>query len=170
MNTDAGPSALPRLPSSTWTSKVSFSPSSLAAFSTTTTSATDEPSLLNTEAVALGGSLAKLPVRQISTISGVAMWPTVRTGRLVNKVAVGSTPSRINLSPSRRPALALSTISADEYRLLVGTPIALGPAATAVGAVGAGAGVWATAYPEARIKAAAIRLHVCCAFIGDWSF
>jgi len=89
MNTEAGPSALPRLPSSTVTSKVSFSPSSLAAFSTSTTSATDEPSLLNTEAVALGGSLAKLPVRQISTISGVAMWPTVRAGRLVNKVAVG---------------------------------------------------------------------------------
>ena len=139
---------------------MSFSPSSLAAFSTTTTSATDEPSLLNTEAVALGGSLAKLPVRQISTISGVAMWPTVRTGRLVNKVAVGCTPSRMSLSPSRRPPLALSTISADEYRLLVGTPIVLGPAAAAVGAAGAGVGVWAKACPEARMRAAARRLHV----------
>ena len=107
---------------------MSFSPSSLAAFSTTTASATDEPSLLNTEAVALGGSLAKLPVRQISTISGVAMWPTVRAGRLVNKVAVGCTPSRASLSPSSLPPLALSTISAVEYRRLVGTPIVLGPA------------------------------------------
>ena len=86
------------------------------------------------------------------------MWPTVRTGRLVNRVAVGSTPSRTSLSPSIRPALALSTISAVEYRRLVGTPIVLGPAAAAVGA--AGVGVWAKAYPEARIRAAARRLHV----------
>src|SRR4030095_1660064 len=107
-----------------------------AAFSTTTTSSTDEPSLLNTEAVALGGSLAKLPVRQISTISSVAMLRTVRTGRLVNKVAVGCTPSRISLSPSSLPPLALRTISADEYRLLVGTPIVFGPAARAGGASG----------------------------------
>jgi hypothetical protein len=54
----------------------------------------------------------------------------------------------------------LSTISADEYRLLVGTPIVLGPAVAAVGVAGAGVGVWARAYPEARMKAAARRLHV----------
>jgi hypothetical protein len=54
--------------------------------------------------------------------------------------------------------LALSTISAVEERLLVGTPIVLGPAAVAVGAAGVGVGVWAKAYPEARMRAAARRL------------
>ncbi len=73
MNTEAGPSAAPRLPSNTSTSKVSFSPSSLAVFRVTTRSDTLPPSLWKTETVALGGSLAKLPVRQMSAMSGVTM-------------------------------------------------------------------------------------------------
>ena len=73
INIDAGPSDPTRQPSRTSTSNVSLSPSSLGDFNTTTTSCTDDPSLLNTETVALGGSLAKLPVDHSATRSAAGM-------------------------------------------------------------------------------------------------
>ena len=49
---------------------MSLSPSSLGDFSTTTASFTPEPSLVNAETVAFGGSLLKLslPLSQSSTM------------------------------------------------------------------------------------------------------
>src|SRR5262249_51834388 len=139
----------------------------------TTASVTLEPSLEKAETVALGGSLAKLPVCQIATMSGVTMWPTLRTGRLLNRVADGSTPSSTSFWPSSLAERALSTISAVEYCRVEGTPMvfcaglvmALAAAAAVVGGV---AGAWARATPQsgagARIRAAR-RPHIRCAFI-----
>ena len=144
MNTEAGPSALPRLPSSTLTSKVSRSPSSLADFSTTTASVTLEPSLENTETVAFGGSLAKLPVCQIATMSGVTMWPTLRTGRLVKSVA--RRQHAVEHELARRRAwrrVALSTISACEYCRAAGTPIVFWAGAVMALGAGGAVSVWA---------------------------
>ena len=117
-----------------------------------------EPSLAKAETVALGGSLAKLPVGQILTISGVSMWPALRTGRLVNRMADGRTPSSISFWPSSLAPRAFSTISACECLRAAGTPIVF--CAGAVMALGAGGAVsvWAKARPGARIRAAR-RLH-----------
>ena len=79
--------------------------------------------MLKTETVAFGGFLAKLPVRQMSAMSGVTMWPTERTGRLVNSVAVGRTPSRTSFCPSSLAPRELITISAEEYCRAEGVPI-----------------------------------------------
>jgi hypothetical protein len=136
----------------------------LAAVSTTTASATLEPSLKNTDTVALGGSLAKLPVRQISTMSGVTMWPTLRTGRLVNRVALGRTPSSTSFWPSSLAPRAFSTINAVECWRAVGSPIVFWAGAVmALGGAGA-VSVCAKARLGARSRAAK-RPHVCCAFI-----
>ena len=168
MKTEAGPSALPRLPSRTLTSKVSRSPSSLAEVSSTTASLTLEPSLENTDTVAFGGSLAKLPVCQIATMSGVTMWPTLRTGRLVKSVALGSTPSSTSCLPSSLAPRAFSTIRACEYCRAAGTPIVFWAGAVMALGAGGAVSVWAKAAPIARVGArirAARKLHLCCAFI-----
>src|SRR5688500_1385572 len=158
MKTEAGPSELAMLPSSTWTSKVSLSPSSLGDFRTATISATPEPSFWNTETVALGGSLAKLPVVQMSTMSGVSMWPTPREGRVVKITALGDTPSRVSFWPARLAPRAFTTIREEEYLRIDGTPIVFwAGAVTALGAAAGaatGAGAWARASPGARNAAA----------------
>ena len=164
MKTDAGPSDLPRLPSRTVTSKVSRSPSSLAALSTSTASVTLEPSLENTDTVAFGGSLAKLPVCQIATMSGVTMWPTLRTGRLVKRVALGRTPSSTSFWPSSLAPRAFNTIKACECCRAAGTPIVFWAGAVMALGAGGAVSVWAKARPGAKIRAAR-RLHLCCAFI-----
>ena len=168
MKTEAGPSALPILPSRTLTSKVSRSPSSLAEVSSTTASLTLEPSLENTDTVAFGGSLAKLPVCQIATMSGVTMWPTLRTGRLVKSVALGRTPSSTSCLLSSLAPRAFNTIKACEYCRAVGTPIVFWAGAVMALGAGGAVSVWAKARPVVRAGArirAARRLHLCCAFI-----
>ena len=111
MKTDAGPSAPARSPSSTSTSKVSLSPSSFGDFSTTTASRTDDPSFLNPETVAFGGSFAKLslPLPQSSTIRAVRSCPAARTGRSANTMAFGDTPARTSFPSFRTAPLELRT-------------------------------------------------------------
>ena len=72
MNMAAAPSAPVRFPSRTSTSKVSRSPSSFGVFSTTTASRIAEPSLLNADTVAFGGSFAKLSVAHRPIFNDVA--------------------------------------------------------------------------------------------------
>src|SRR6476620_835547 len=123
MKTDAGPSASPRLPSSTATSKVSRSPANLGLRNTTTASVTFEPSLLKADTVALGGSLAKLPVFHSSTRSVVGRCPAMRAGRLAKRTADCATPSRVRLGPASLAPCALSTISASDCLRACGTPM-----------------------------------------------
>src|SRR5882762_10180287 len=159
MKIEAGPSASASLPSSTATSKVSLSPSSLGAVSTATMSDTLEPSFWNTETVALGGSLANEPVVHRATISGVTMWPTLRAGRLANRMALGDTPSSVSFWPTSLTPRALITIRAAEPLRADGAPIVFW--AGAVMALGAAGAVidWAKAGPAARSRAAR-RPHV----------
>src|SRR5690349_6038617 len=146
MNTATGPSALARSPSSTATSKVALRPSARTDFSTTTASATLVPSLENADTVALGGSLAKLPVVHSASRSGVLMWPALRTGRLANRTADEDTPFRTRLLPVNVAPLALRTIKASERFLAAGVPIVFWAGAVmALGGGGIGAGVCAKA-------------------------
>ena len=122
-----------------------------------------------TETVALGGSLAKLPVCQILTMSGVTMWPTLRTGRLVNRVALGSDAVEHQLPPSSLAPRAFRTIRACECCRAAGTPIVFW--AGAVMALGAGGGGQRLGEGEAGCEnqggqEAAPLLCVHC----DWSF
>src|SRR4051812_37921345 len=151
MNTEAGPSASPRLPSSTATSKVRRSPVSLGLRRVTTASVTFEPSLAKAEIVALGGSLAKLPVDHSSIISVVVMWPAARTGRLANRMTEGATPSRLSVGPASLAPRALSTISASEWLRACGTPMVF--CAGRVMALGGVAGAWAKTRPGTRRQA-----------------
>src|SRR5262245_53356665 len=155
MNTAAGPSALARSPSRTVTSNTALLASVRTDFSTTTASATLEPSLAKAETVALGASLAKLPVDHNATRSGVLRWPAPRTGRLANRMADEATPFSTSVLPDNVAPLALRTISASDRFLAEGVPIvfwagavmALVGAAAALpfefGVFGPGIGVWA---------------------------
>src|ERR1700710_417997 len=95
-------------------------------FNTTTTSCTDDPSLLNTETVALGGSLAKdSPLFHSSISRAVRAWPAALTGRSANMMAFDETPSSLRMVPSRTAPPAFRTIIEGTTRglALVGTPI-----------------------------------------------
>src|SRR5262245_52636641 len=146
MNIAAGPSALARSPSSTATSKTALLASLRTDFSTTTASATLLPSLAKAETVALGGSLAKLPVDHRAIRSGRLMWPAPRTGRLAKRMAEDETPLSTSVLPDRAAPLALRTISASERFLAEGVPIVFcAGAVMALGGVGTGAGACANA-------------------------
>src|SRR6516162_345644 len=62
MNTDAGPSAPDRSPSITLTLNARLLPSSFGEVRTTTALLANDVALLKTDTVALGGTLAKLPL------------------------------------------------------------------------------------------------------------
>ena len=116
MKSAAGPSPPARSPSSTSTSKVSRSLSSFAVFSTTTASRTFDPSVLNTETVAFGGSLLKLSALSLlgdhSCIrSVVSECPAARTGRSAKTIELGATPVSVSFPPCRLAPRAFITIN-----------------------------------------------------------
>src|SRR5580693_517907 len=110
-NTEAGPSAPAKSPSSTRTSKVRRSPSLCGLFSSTTTSRAETPSLLSTDTVAFGGSLAKSPVVHSSSRASVGRCPAALTGRSANTIEVGLTPANVRVWPCRLAPRAFMTNS-----------------------------------------------------------
>ena len=168
MNTEAGPSALPRLPSSTVTSKVSLLAFELGRVAARRTASVTAGAVLGEyRDRGVGRVLGEAAGRQISTISGVTMWPTLRTGRLVNRVA--RRRDAVEHQLARRPACApraFSTISACECCRAGGhADRLLGRRRDGVGRRRRRSASGRTARPGARIRAAR-RLHVCCAFIA----
>jgi hypothetical protein len=97
--------------SSTRTSKVNRSPSRCGIFSSTTASRTDAPSLLSTDTVAFGGSLAKLPALHSSSRCSVSRWPAARTGRSANTIEFGPTLVNVKVWPCRLAPREFMTIS-----------------------------------------------------------
>src|SRR4051794_20370791 len=92
MKSEAGPSALERLPSRTVTSNVNCLPSNFGVLSTTTASSIAEPSLFSTDIVAFGGSLAKLsfPSSHCLMNSLVSTCPAALTGRSAKTIEFGA--------------------------------------------------------------------------------
>ena len=93
-----------------------MSPSSFAVFNVTTASRIFAPSLLKTEMVAFGGSLAKLsslvlPGDHSSIKWDVSECPAARTGRSAKTMEFGATPVSVNFPPCRLAPPALITIS-----------------------------------------------------------
>src|SRR5262249_39850169 len=99
MKMDAGPSAPVRSPSNTWTLNVSRSPSRRGLRNTTTASRSAEPSLLSADTVALGGSLAKLPLASVhsSSTTVVGTCPALLTGRSAKTMECGVTPVSVSV-------------------------------------------------------------------------
>ena len=93
------------------TSKLSSSPSSFGFFSSTTASRTDAPSLLRTETVAFGGSLAKLPSLHSSSRCCVRRWPAALTGRSAKTMELWLMPVSVSVVPCRIAPRAFMTKS-----------------------------------------------------------
>src|SRR4029077_16240188 len=110
---EAGPSALVRLPSSTATSNVRSWPSSLGFFRTTTASSIADPSLFNTDIVALGGSLAKLslPSSHCLMNSEVSTCPAALTGRAAIQNEYDEIPPIVSLPSASLAPPELRTAS-----------------------------------------------------------
>ena len=148
MNMAAAPSAPVRFPSRTSTSKVSRSPSSFGVFSTTTASRIAEPSLLNADTVAFGGSFAKLsvPIAQSSMMWLVVSCPAARTGRSAKTIEFGATPVSTSLFPCKLTPCELRTIREGTTSGLVTPPIVFCSGTCG----GAGGAVWASAIPDVQ--------------------
>src|SRR4029079_10008669 len=111
INSEAGPVAFAKSPSRTDTSQVNGPPSSFGLFKTTQGYVTDVPSLLITDMVALGGSVAKLllPTSHCLMNSEVSTCPAALTGRSANTRELGDTSLNVSLLPCRIAPFELRT-------------------------------------------------------------
>src|SRR5262245_14308073 len=119
----------------------------MRVLSSKTTSWAEAPSLLSTDTVAFGASLAKSPVVHSSSRASVGRCPDALTGRSANTIEVGLTPVNVRVWPCRLAPRAFMTNSDGTMSTFTDDL----PGGDVLGA--AVAGVWASAIAGIHSKA-----------------